>query len=665
MLGGYYEAGGGQGNPKYLTRKGLSYYVRGEFELFKLYLKYVIRHARDAAQGNRFVQGLHDGGTLADKKKRLAFGIQFIDVDWKQNHVICLAMSPLSDSSAGPTAKLLRKIAIDRMGMEFDDTIACLAQDKAASAVAKALELEVEHCDMHQLSKISESAVGVLVRRKNKKVVNPFPAGETVMKTAHDMGKYFSYSTRHDALLECCRTVGAAEIRIKLDINGTRITAKHGLLHSILRLNKSLKLYAMKNNVDWSLDTKDWDNVRFFEGILSVAGKAFKIVQHEKVFLGSLACVVKMDLLKRLRKNSIAVVDIEAVTASSRMPRKEMLESDLSDVARECLKRARLEAERRYCGNESEDLTNGEFRPSNRELGATLLGLRTVNAKNFSCEKREAALKVLKEEYVSYGETAFKFRASRKPDLTECVVVEPQAEVRAESANPTPLSHNVSSARTALDSVANSVSAARSEQNLHCDANLPPDSEDVQSSESEEDLGMDSWGVPLEVEEKEEIAEEMPDYRVEFDQVWGEWVRFAHEINWMKEFGDGSCNSIDPSVKRIKTLEHLMPLNIGKLYKKLEGDRRYGHLPAMARSSRCNIGALGAQSFCERIISAGNIVMTDGNTLLSSDELDMMVVLRTNRNFMCWARENFSSLQCGTFNSCVIPEKENSEDSEL
>eukprot|EP00171_Calliarthron_tuberculosum_P003622 IDg3622t1 len=35
--------------------------------------------------------------------------------------------------------------------------------------------------------------------------------------------------------------------------------------------------------------------------------------------------------------------------------------------------------------------------------------------------------------------------------------------------------------------------------------------------------------------------------------------------------------------------------------------------------------------FLRVVISAANLVMTNGNTLLSDEELDMLVVLRTNR----------------------------------
>ncbi|KAJ8609135.1 hypothetical protein CTAYLR_006085 [Chrysophaeum taylorii] len=51
----------------------------------------------------------------------------------------------------------------------------------------------------------------------------------------------------------------------------------------------------------------------------------------------------------------------------------------------------------------------------------------------------------------------------------------------------------------------------------------------------------------------------------------------------------------------------------------------YGYLPDIARVSKGNISALPAESLCERIISAPNTAMTEGNTLLSDEELDMLV----------------------------------------
>ena len=47
----------------------------------------------------------------------------------------------------------------------------------------------------------------------------------------------------------------------------------------------------------------------------------------------------------------------------------------------------------------------------------------------------------------------------------------------------------------------------------------------------------------------------------------------------------------------------------------------------MAGCSKGQIGALKAESFCERVLSQANLVMNEGNTLLSDAELDMPVVL--------------------------------------
>jgi hypothetical protein len=67
----------------------------------------------------------------------------------------------------------------------------------------------------------------------------------------------------------------------------------------------------------------------------------------------------------------------------------------------------------------------------------------------------------------------------------------------------------------------------------------------------------------------------------------------------------------------------------------------FGVLPLMASCSGGQIGALDAVSFAERVISGADLIMTDGRTLLDSKVLEMMVVLRMNRKFMLFMRENY------------------------
>ena len=77
---------------------------------------------------------------------------------------------------------------------------------------------------------------------------------------------------------------------------------------------------------------------------------------------------------------------------------------------------------------------------------------------------------------------------------------------------------------------------------------------------------------------------------------------------------------------------------MGKLYLKLEASdlerKVYGYLPRMASCSYAQLGALNAESFCERALSCANLVLTDGNTVLSDEELEMLVILRMNRKFI-------------------------------
>ena len=76
---------------------------------------------------------------------------------------------------------------------------------------------------------------------------------------------------------------------------------------------------------------------------------------------------------------------------------------------------------------------------------------------------------------------------------------------------------------------------------------------------------------------------------------------------------------------------------------KSDPDRKnFGFIPLMASCSSGEIGALNAESFAERVISGSNLVMTNGNTLLGDKMLDMLVVLRMNREFMEFMRREYA-----------------------
>ena len=151
-----------------------------------------------------------------------------------------------------------------------------------------------------------------------------------------------------------------------------------------------------------------------------------------------------------------------------------------------------------------------------------------------------------------------------------------------------------------------------------------------------------------------------PDYKKldgeEYARSFANWVKFADNIDWRLEFPDELSDK--PAGDLLDPIRDLMHLDIGPIYARIEGDfLTYGHLPRMARSSRASIGALPAESYCERCISAGNIIMDKGNTLLPDEDVDILTVLRMNRDLMKYMRKTHPNLSKQKANETTVPEE--------
>ena len=79
----------------------------------------------------------------------------------------------------------------------------------------------------------------------------------------------------------------------------------------------------------------------------------------------------------------------------------------------------------------------------------------------------------------------------------------------------------------------------------------------------------------------------------------------------------------------------------------------------MAIASEGMMCAVMAASFCERVNSRANLVVTEGNSLLSQEEIDKLVVLRMNKEVMKFMRKNYPEIinsAHAKFGSVVSPE---------
>jgi len=88
---------------------------------------------------------------------------------------------------------------------------------------------------------------------------------------------------------------------------------------------------------------------------------------------------------------------------------------------------------------------------------------------------------------------------------------------------------------------------------------------------------------------------------------------------------------------------------------------KYGWLPKMATCSKGSIGSLLVSSFCERINSCANQVLTLGSILLGDGEMEKLVMCRMNRYFMAFMRKNYPQVANEEFEFGILKAQDNEE----
>ena len=621
------------GTKKLLEMQQLKKWVRAEFSVFLLYLKMLLNLKMDEAQGNAFAQFLHDGGTLESHQKYQAFAIQFIAAQWFGNLTVCFGLVACADGHDLVISKLAVSTFEARVGLKFGDVFGSVISDRAAKGVGNHLDVdEVEVCLMHDGDKVGASAIGLLTRSKNSRIVNPFRKGEVMVENARKMSSSLTMSHNYEAFWEFANDTvkEVPRIVIKVDHNGTRIAATHILLLSILRLNRGLKVWHASKKVElqlqWTSSEEGWQAMAEAEAVLNVSRITTTLAQYEGRYTGAYACLIKGTTMNALRAPTMAVVELEKVREQSaaKLPRTMKSVREFGPVGAEVRRRAQLEAERRFCGNKTEIVEmNAEIIMSDRELLASVLDLRTLGCLHMSEAQRKQAKALFMTAYVGYTCNARNFEEERRAAW--------EAKAEAEAA----------AARAEMGKKAGKASAEEPKEKKPKIASGAKFGGSAWSSDDEEDEPSDGVKAQMQHVPDDEVpgmpnGVEAPSVKefakIEAKKVWKNWTKLLEVIDWSEQFKDAELPE-EPDI-----VFDLMELDMGIFYNKIiksDANRKiYGYIPAMASCCHAEIGALNAESFCERVLSAANLVVNEGNTLLSSDEVEMLGVLRINRTFM-------------------------------
>ena len=209
-------------------------------------------------------------------------------------------------------------------------------------------------------------------------------------------------------------------------MNGTRIAAHHGLLSSLIRMHGPISVYIAQHQMEpkiqkLKLDDSQIADLLVFEGVLEIVAKATTLAQYETCFTGAYGPVIRSLVLADLRadhgerrlrsvtslrtpsslcsgcpapvllssalhpvtlrhRSAVLIIDSSAIVARKpRLMRKPFLVRDMSPTAKRCLTRAALEAERRFAGNVTDEITGAAPLIDDRELVMILLDPRTSN----------------------------------------------------------------------------------------------------------------------------------------------------------------------------------------------------------------------------------------------------------------------------------------------
>jgi len=114
------------------------------------------------------------------------------------------------------------------------------------------------------------------------------------------------------------------------------------------------------------------------------------------------------------------------------------------------------------------------------------------------------------------------------------------------------------------------------------------------------------------------------------------------------------------------TLREMWEIDVVSIMKEdfIEKDKdrsKNGWLHKMATCSKGSIGSLLASSFCERINSCANQILTSENTLLGDGEMEELFMCRMNRDFTVFMRNHESKVADKKFKFGILKAEDNME----
>jgi hypothetical protein len=432
-----------------------------------------------------------------------------------KNFVVVIGFEVLQSGKAENVAAVIERAAQHTLGKSVKEVINSTFSDGAALQVAQCKEVfpgavNSDLCLNDESMKMGQSSVGELERTTMKVIQNEFVGGKMLYNMVHKLVAYFSYSDRLDSLWTYCDSSKCVKIRLKLDLNKTRVTAMHNLLLSVIRMKPGIVTYTAACTTtpkELLMTPMDYDDLVGFEAVLDITRIVTTLAQFEQHLLHSYRVLMKVLTMNQLREDYLWVIDVSKLSTNlgPRPTRRKVLKSEMSVRTLECWRRSELECERRWCSNCTEEINGSPLVNTDHDLLVTFLDFRTAGCPHLSKVEMPRLWKTVLKEYVKHGLNDFDCQTDAAETAAKVAAqVSKKQKTSPTSSRPTlsekrPLSIGVSAGDTNADF-------------------------GWESGSDDDDIPV--MKTPKDRELREKALE------VECTVVMKRWVQFAKEVDW-------------------------------------------------------------------------------------------------------------------------------------
>ena len=356
---------------------------------------------------------------------------------------------------------------------------------------------------------------------------------------------------------------------------------------------------------------EDWNFSVEVEAVLQISKDNVIFPQHEKKLNAAFGPVARRYTHKKLASDRLSIINMDTWDGKSKIsPRIMMDVNDMSTEGRICRKRAMLELERQFFGNDGEEIFEDmmtvnmpEMKLTCREEVCLVLDKQTIGREVvLDREQWKHATMIYKTAYINFYVSQKMFERKKDRERAKEYVVAGTLTLTSNLKEPT------------------------AEGNAIYD--LFSDDESVEDK-------ADGGGMTGQLSEEQHQVVDRMAANTDAKKALKQWL--AWEPDWKTIYP--SANLSSNATANLHPFDDLMNLDMYDLmnaasdYNNLH-DNVFGLIIMMGKNSPYQLGALNAQSFVERMNSHGNLIVDKNRMCLDDDTIDKLVVLKTNSGYM-------------------------------